>query len=225
MSTKRRESAKRILDPEGGYFCSCGCGKKPGKGRLYWHSAECVELWREKNDPSYIRQQLKKRDKGICAACGCDSEAEFRSWQAARKEATRLFRWLESREELRMAFSGLREHGNDWHRVSTAAMWPDCLKDGKICYKKIAAKQDAEITRLMGPHRDGWTSGRVSAWDADHILEVVNGGGLCGLENYQTLCHPCHKAKTAKLAADLAVKRRRIKDRLNADLFTINTLP
>lgn len=38
MSTKRRESAKRILDPEGGYLCSCGCGKKPGKGRLYWHA-------------------------------------------------------------------------------------------------------------------------------------------------------------------------------------------
>ncbi len=58
MSTKRRESAKRILDPEGGYLCSCGCGKKPGKGRLYWHSAECVERWREINDPAFIRQQL-----------------------------------------------------------------------------------------------------------------------------------------------------------------------
>ena len=33
-------------------------------------------------------------------------------------------------------------------------------------------------------------------WHADHITAVVNGGGLCGLEGYQTLCLPCHKAKT-----------------------------
>lgn len=37
------------------------------------------------------------------------------------------------------------------------------------------------------------------AWDADHILEVVNGGGGCDLTNYQTLCKPCHAVKTAKL--------------------------
>jgi 5-methylcytosine-specific restriction protein A len=36
-------------------------------------------------------------------------------------------------------------------------------------------------------------------WNADHILEVVNGGGECGLENYQTLCIPCHKAKTRQM--------------------------
>ena len=206
MSTKRRESAKRILDPSGGYLCSCGCGCKPGKGRLYWHSAECVERWREINDPAYIRQQLKRRDKGICAACGCDAEAEFQSWQAARKEAARLFAWLESREEWRIAFSVPR--GNEWHLIARAAMWADCLKAGKPCYKKIAIKKNAEIARLMGPHREGWTSGRSTAWDADHILEVVNGGGLCGLENYQTLCHPCHKAKTARLARERAEARR-----------------
>lgn len=47
-----------------------------------------------------------------------------------------------------------------------------------------------------------------SLWDADHILEVVNGGGECGLENYQTLCQVCHKAKTKKLAADRAKARK-----------------
>jgi 5-methylcytosine-specific restriction endonuclease McrA len=43
---------------------------------------------------------------------------------------------------------------------------------------------------------------RVGAlWEADHILPVVEGGGGCGLENYRTLCTPCHKKETAKLAA------------------------
>ena len=35
-------------------------------------------------------------------------------------------------------------------------------------------------------------------WDADHILPVKDGGGLCGLENMRTLCIPCHKIITFK---------------------------
>lgn len=33
-------------------------------------------------------------------------------------------------------------------------------------------------------------------WDADHIVPVKDGGGLCGLENMRTLCIPCHKKIT-----------------------------
>ena len=40
-------------------------------------------------------------------------------------------------------------------------------------------------------------------WEADHILEVVNGGGGCGLDNFQTLCTECHKEKTRKLNKEL----------------------
>ncbi len=35
-------------------------------------------------------------------------------------------------------------------------------------------------------------------WEADHILAVKDGGGGCGLDNFQTLCTDCHKAKTAE---------------------------
>lgn len=34
------------------------------------------------------------------------------------------------------------------------------------------------------------------SWQADHIIEVREGGGGCGLENFQTLCEKCHKEKT-----------------------------
>lgn len=39
-----------------------------------------------------------------------------------------------------------------------------------------------------------------SYWQPDHIVPVSEGGGMCGLENYQTLCTPCHVDETAKLA-------------------------
>jgi 5-methylcytosine-specific restriction endonuclease McrA len=45
-------------------------------------------------------------------------------------------------------------------------------------------------------------------WQADHIVEVVNGGGQTGLENYQTLCTRCHKVKTKRLAHERSMQRR-----------------
>ena len=51
--------------------------------------------------------------------------------------------------------------------------------------------------------------GRVSwprrLWEVDHIVPVVEGGGECGLDNLQTLCLACHKAKTAAM-------RKRVSD-------------
>ncbi|WP_461041929.1 HNH endonuclease [Spirosoma harenae] len=32
-------------------------------------------------------------------------------------------------------------------------------------------------------------------WHADHIIPVYKGGGYCDLDNFQTLCVPCHVAK------------------------------
>jgi 5-methylcytosine-specific restriction protein A len=51
-------------------------------------------------------------------------------------------------------------------------------------------------------------SGRNRWWDADHIIPVIEGGGECGLDNYRTLCIPCHKKVTAELRA--RIKQRRI---------------
>lgn len=48
----------------------------------------------------------------------------------------------------------------------------------------------------------------VCSLQVDHIVEVVNGGGLCWIDNFQLLCDTCHKAKTAKLAKDRADQRK-----------------
>ncbi len=52
---------------------------------------------------------------------------------------------------------------------------------------------------------DWYKSG--DGWQADHIVPVSEGGGLCGLDNYRTLCLGCHKKATAELVARLAEKR------------------
>ncbi len=45
-----------------------------------------------------------------------------------------------------------------------------------------------------------WWDVHLNWWEADHIIPVIEGGGCCGLENYQTLCIRCHKEDTKKLA-------------------------
>jgi hypothetical protein len=50
-------------------------------------------------------------------------------------------------------------------------------------------------------------------WEADHIIPVCEGGGCCGLENYQTLCLRCHKKESANLA-----KRRQVRPGQKSDL-------
>jgi 5-methylcytosine-specific restriction endonuclease McrA len=58
----------------------------------------------------------------------------------------------------------------------------------------------------------GWPDTTSRRWfDVDHILSVVDGGGECGLDNLQTLCCPCHKRKTAELAARRKRERQEAK--------------
>lgn len=45
-------------------------------------------------------------------------------------------------------------------------------------------------------------------WEADHIQAVCLGGGQATLENYQTLCCPCHRRKTRWDMRKLSRKRR-----------------
>jgi 5-methylcytosine-specific restriction enzyme A len=75
----------------------------------------------------------------------------------------------------------------------------------KAEYLAIQTMVEREAFRKMvgvPPSRHGdW-------WDADHIKPVVEGGGECGLNNYRTLCIPCHKAETRKLRQRIATAGR-----------------
>jgi 5-methylcytosine-specific restriction protein A len=87
------------------------------------------------------------------------------------------------------------------------------IKDMNTRGKYKRAEKFRKYMRSKGWPCDWY--GTRSWWDADHIHPVVEGGGLCGLENYRTLCVPCHKKETAELA------KRRAKNRSpQQDLFS-----
>lgn len=56
-------------------------------------------------------------------------------------------------------------------------------------------------------------------WQADHVIEVARGGWGLGLEFLRTLCTPCHKEETARLARERAEERRAAKAIADSPLF------
>jgi 5-methylcytosine-specific restriction protein A len=51
-------------------------------------------------------------------------------------------------------------------------------------------------------------------WEADHIVPVAEGGGLCGVDGYRTLCKKCHGIESGKLY-------RRLNEKKRPSLFTV----
>lgn len=59
-----------------------------------------------------------------------------------------------------------------------------------------------DLAALIGVTRTG------TAWEMDHVLPVIEGGGSCGLDNLRTLCIPCHREVTRDLRGRLGAARR-----------------
>ena len=63
------------------------------------------------------------------------------------------------------------------------------------------AEKFAEITRY-------WLRQPAYQWEADHILPVAEGGGMCGLDGMRTLCKKCHGRVSGELRKRLNERKR-----------------
>ena len=144
------------------------CGKSCRSVRFKFCGEKCRDYAYIRCIPSYARQKVRERDKGICAICGFDTEKLSRILRHARRQMG----------------SNHGNHGSQAKGVLT------------------------EIREAIGlpPYE--------ALWQADHITPVVEGGGMCGLENYRTLCALCHRKETKALAARRARKHRALKEEL-----------
>jgi len=141
--------------------------------------------------------------KGECAWCGgpsrsakycspaCDSEAYIRRGDTV---GSAVFQ----RDGGICAECGINAQ-------SIAAACRDIYKTlGQFSEHGCYWRPDKWVKDQWGPWWRVWEN----PWQADHIIPVVEGGGCCGLDNYQTLCIRCHKLDTKTLSARLAGRRR-----------------
>lgn len=99
-------------------------------------------------------------------------------------KGARILRWLQR-----------KAHGDYWQGTRSRQKPCGWAKEA-VCW----------LARQWGGRADMWSIGHL--WEADHIRPVVEGGGACELENYRTLCIPCHRLETKALAKRRAERRR-----------------
>ncbi|MCC7008820.1 MAG: HNH endonuclease [Acidobacteria bacterium] len=63
------------------------CGGPVLKPRRTFCGDACVHEWKIRSSPWYVRQQLKKRDKGVCRICGFNVMKAHREWSKAKPPA------------------------------------------------------------------------------------------------------------------------------------------
>lgn len=189
MSTKRHAQIDKDFptrrDENGNRLCRyCQQPVKPPRRTMC--SDECVHELRMRTEAGYARAKVFERDKGVCACCGVDTGQMERDYDAEIKACRERCPYHPVYPEYgkRLTAEEMEMDMNYYHWMNAE-------------HKRIRAEYEARGMRL---HKH--------TWEADHINEVVKGGGMCGLDNLQTLCLACHKAKTARLAADRAKARR-----------------
>ena len=62
--------------PNGRALCRW-CNLEVPSRRLSFCSDWCVHEWRLRSDPGYLREQVFKRDRGVCAICKCDTRTAY----------------------------------------------------------------------------------------------------------------------------------------------------
>ena len=79
-STQRTQAGGRVSaselpkGPNGRSLCR-RCNLEVPQGRRTFCSDVCVHEWRLRTDPSYLREKVFERDKGVCAKCAVDTVA------------------------------------------------------------------------------------------------------------------------------------------------------
>lgn len=82
----------------------CECGKKLAGRRKRWCSQACVSTYKVRSDPSYARHLVHRRDRGVCALCGLDTDK-------VRAEVRGALRGQGNHGKSPMVFSVLRKYG------------------------------------------------------------------------------------------------------------------
>ena len=68
--------------PNGRGLCRW-CSLEVPRGRYTFCSEFCVHEWKLRSQPAYLREQVLRRDRGICAGCGLDTLAAERRLRAS----------------------------------------------------------------------------------------------------------------------------------------------
>jgi len=214
-STFTLEPESRLPRGPNGRKCCRQCGTETKPPARTFCSQACVDKWKEaRPSPSEARTRVLARDRGVCAICRRDTEADRYRLEGMLLVLAEIFlrpfaaSWTRFGSVNEAVYSvplhsRLGRYWSARHDVAYAA--EEAERFGRPVFCPI---EYAPFLRFCRDLKLSKPYGGQPLWEADHIVPVVEGGGECGIDNYRTLCIACHRAETAKLAARRAEKRR-----------------
>lgn len=165
--------------------CTWCMGDTGSNRRRYCSEACRIETY-IRCHPGSARYYVEKRDRGVCGGCGIDTNALF----------AKLAR-ICNRKNDRGVEAWKAAHGGEYG--DTTKMSFD-ERDAAFAQGRTWRR------RWLRDHGFGSTDGG-HYWEMDHVVPVIEGGGMCGLDGLRTACLRCHRSATARLAARLADDR------------------
>ena len=109
------------------------------------------------------------------------------------------------------SISGSKRDANG-NRICKVCLGPLSGRRKSYCSHECFARNWPSIMRSRVYKRDHGICALCGAdsmhWEADHIVPVSEGGGLCGLEGYRTLCKKCHGQESGKLRRRLNARKK-----------------
>jgi 5-methylcytosine-specific restriction endonuclease McrA len=134
------------VGPNGRVQCRW-CAIEIPKGRRTFCSDWCVHEWRLRSDPGYLRDQVLRRDKGICAICRTDTVHALHVLKRARgvRKLELLGRWGLKRMTRRSLWDAdhilpVAEGGGECDLANIRTL---CL----ICHRKATAELRDRLRR------------------------------------------------------------------------------
>ena len=161
-----------------------------------------------KSRSSVVRLAMLDRHKGVgpngrprCRLCGTEVATKRQRWcSPACVETYKMAAWPEHARH--KVFE--RDHG------VCGACGLDTMalqREAQRIWRLPHGQRGSGVWSVKVVERDVPVYGHL--WEAHHIKAFVEGGVVCGLDNYRTLCLWCHKAETASMVR----KRARAKSR------------
>eukprot|EP00624_Nannochloropsis_granulata_P006783 evm.model.NODE_51573_length_27797_cov_44.275784.3 len=189
-------------------LCQSECPKKANT----FCSPACVHEHRLRTSGSYVRRCLLVRDRGKCALCALDVHHMYLNV----RRAILAQRWGGRGRGAKGEEGGGKEKVLGGMQAVVDEVVEGTVLEGKVKVRGLnSSSSSSSSKKAVGgsgkqqrPRRP-FNSGLF--WHADHIVPVVEGGGLQGLENFRTLCVACHQAATAELRERRAQAKRSAK--------------
>lgn len=157
------------------------CGGAVPCGRFSFCCDACVHEWRLRSDPGYLREQVFRRDRGVCARCGEDTEALRKNKRKLDYLARRQFEKVWGRRRQLWDADHIVPVAEGGGECDLSNMRTLCLKCHRAATAELRRRLAARAKTSPGPPAAHPEVEDIMAGKKAHKPRIVSKTGLHGV--------------------------------------------